>query len=310
MNLQQLRHFVAISQFGHYGQAAKALYVTQSALSNSIKKLEGELGVRLFEHQGRNAVLTDRGKVFAARISPILNDLDNAISEIQADTEARQNKARLGAVAALMRGVLSSLLNSYNENAEEPILFDLSHMGSTKECEQNLLNNTLDIAFCGNPAKPNELNWIPLFPENAIVAVSSSHPLAKMQSVSLTDLRNYKQLSYREPSYMYYAFCGMFKKYNLSPQPAFEDEISALSATCVNPDAVTIMLDTVRDVAWDSIKLLSIKEFQRPYHWIGMAYRDKSSYETNIQAFISQMESLSESMSWVSPIENDFLEDW
>lgn len=223
MNLQQLRYFVAISQFGHYGQAAKALYVTQSALSNSIKKLEGELGVRLFEHQGRNAVLTDRGKVFAARISPILNDLDNAISEIQADTEACQNKARLGAVAALMRGVLSSLLNSYNENAEEPILFDLSHMGSTKECEQNLLNDTLDIAFCGNPAKPNELNWIPLFPENAIVAVSSSHPLAKMQSVSLTDLRNYKQLSYREPSYMYYAFCGMFKKYNLSPQPAFED---------------------------------------------------------------------------------------
>lgn len=217
MNLQQLRYFVAISQFGHYGQAAKALYVTQSALSNSIKKLEGELGVRLFEHQGRNAVLTDRGKVFAARISPILNDLDNAISEIQADTEACQNKARLGAVAALMRGVLSSLLNSYNENAEEPILFDLSHMGSTKECEQNLLNDTLDIAFCGNPAKPNELNWIPLFPENAIVAVSSSHPLAKMQSVSLTDLRNYKQLSYREPSYMYYAFCGMFKKYNLSP---------------------------------------------------------------------------------------------
>ena len=212
MNLQQLRYFVAISQFGHYGQAAKALYVTQSALSNSIKKLEGELGVRLFEHQDRNAVLTDRGKVFAARISPILNDLDNAISEIQADTEARQNKARLGAVAALMRGVLSSLLNSYNENAEEPILFDLSHMGSTKECEQNLLNNTLDIAFCGNPAKPNELNWIPLFPENAIVAVSSSHPLANMQSVSLTDLQNYKQLSYREPSYMYYAFCGMFKK--------------------------------------------------------------------------------------------------
>ena len=70
MNLQQLRYFVAISQFGHYGQAAKALYVTQSALSNSIKKLEGELGVRLFEHQGRNAVLTDRGKVFAARITP------------------------------------------------------------------------------------------------------------------------------------------------------------------------------------------------------------------------------------------------
>lgn len=86
--------------------------------------------------------------------------------------------------------------------------------------------------------------------------------------------------------------------------------LAPLSATCVNPDAVTIMLDTVRDVVWDSIKLLSIKEFQRPYHWIGMAYRDKSSYETNIQAFISQMESLSESMSWVSPIENDFLEDW
>ena len=51
-----------VAQLEHYGRAAKALYITQSALSNSMRRLEQELGVELFEHVGRNVVLTPQGK--------------------------------------------------------------------------------------------------------------------------------------------------------------------------------------------------------------------------------------------------------
>ncbi|MDD6650816.1 MAG: LysR family transcriptional regulator [Eggerthellales bacterium] len=306
MNLQQLRHFVAISQFEHYGRAAKALYVTQSALSNSIRRLEEELGVQLFEHQGRNVVLTPCGKSFVIRVSSILNDLDDAVAEVTVHARDEEKPVRLGVVAALMRGAISGLLNSYRENTPQQTTFDISLKGSTKECIENMKSGILDIAFCGKPPASTGYNWAPLFPEDVVVAVDRNHPLAEKDAISLVELREYRQLSYREPSYMYYVFQGLFKEWGLEPEAAFEDEISALSVTSVNKDAVSIMLDTVRDVMWNSLKIISIEEFDRPFHWVGMMYRDEDSYPKSIQAFIQQMEKVSESVPWVTPIEDKY----
>lgn len=65
MNVAQLRYFVAVAQLEHYSKAAKALYITQPALSNSMNRLEKELGVQLFESMGRNIVLPRKGRIFS-----------------------------------------------------------------------------------------------------------------------------------------------------------------------------------------------------------------------------------------------------
>lgn len=64
MNLQWLYYFNTIAELEHYTRAAEKLHVSQSNLSHAIKELENELGVQLFERQGRNIKLTKYGEIF------------------------------------------------------------------------------------------------------------------------------------------------------------------------------------------------------------------------------------------------------
>ena len=64
MNLYHLRYFVTLAHLEHYTKAAENLSITQPSLSHAISLLENELGVALFEKEGRNIVLTKYGKIF------------------------------------------------------------------------------------------------------------------------------------------------------------------------------------------------------------------------------------------------------
>ena len=64
MNLYHLRYFVTLAKLEHYTKAAEELCITQPSLSHAISLLEKELGVTLFQKEGRNIVLTKCGKIF------------------------------------------------------------------------------------------------------------------------------------------------------------------------------------------------------------------------------------------------------
>lgn len=76
MDLIQLKYFVGITSSPTMLQAARALNVSQSALSVSMKKLEAELGVRLFARSGRRLVLTGEGERFLEGVTRILDELE------------------------------------------------------------------------------------------------------------------------------------------------------------------------------------------------------------------------------------------
>ena len=79
MNLYQLRYFSLLAHTGHFRKAAKELCIAQSSLSHSIALLEQELGVALFEKQGRRSILTTEGAQFLKYVEKSLNILDEGI---------------------------------------------------------------------------------------------------------------------------------------------------------------------------------------------------------------------------------------
>ena len=83
MNLSQLRYFRKLAQVQHFTKAAEELYITQPALSNSIKQLENELGIPLFEQQGRNVRLTKYGKEFNTYVCEGLDVIDKGVQIAQ-----------------------------------------------------------------------------------------------------------------------------------------------------------------------------------------------------------------------------------
>ena len=81
MNLYHLRYFVTLAHLEHYTKAAENLSITQPSLSHAISLLENELGVALFEKEGRNIVLTKYGKIFLKDVEKLLEILDSSVKE-------------------------------------------------------------------------------------------------------------------------------------------------------------------------------------------------------------------------------------
>ena len=95
MELQQLRYFAIAAKYQHITRAANELHVAQPAVSGTIKRLENELGVSLFEKNGRNIALTREGELFYGKIKKILNELDHLPEVLRNEKNRRENTVKI-----------------------------------------------------------------------------------------------------------------------------------------------------------------------------------------------------------------------
>lgn len=96
MEIQQLRHFLAVARYGSIGQASEVLNLSQPGLSRSIRALEDVLGLAVFERQARGVTLTDHGKQLLRRAEVIVNEHDRAIDDARSAGSLRSGDVRLG----------------------------------------------------------------------------------------------------------------------------------------------------------------------------------------------------------------------
>ena len=97
MTLVQLRHLVALAATGSFSKAAQSQFLTQPALSRSIKALEDELGVPLFDRIGRRIELTPFGRETLARAKQVLGDAE--------ELQASGDRLRAGDAGVLRVGM-------------------------------------------------------------------------------------------------------------------------------------------------------------------------------------------------------------
>ena len=100
MNLQQLEYFVASVEHGSFSAAADALHLAQPSVSEQVRRLEDELGVRLFQRVGRGLVLTDAGRTLRPRAEAVRESVQEARESVAAVRELRGGTASFGTFAA------------------------------------------------------------------------------------------------------------------------------------------------------------------------------------------------------------------
>lgn len=100
MEFLQLKYFSTAAAHEHITKAAELLHIAQPALTQSIRRLEEELGVTLFDRSGRNIVLNETGKIFLKRITPILAELENLPDEIRETAGIFRRTIHINVVAA------------------------------------------------------------------------------------------------------------------------------------------------------------------------------------------------------------------
>ena len=181
MDLRQLSALVAIADHGSFSSAARALYTVQSNVSGHISRLEKELGVTLVDRQ--RGGLTDDGGQVVERARRILREMDDISADMASRGDSVSGDARLGVIGTTARWLMPQLLPALS--LDHPLVHVTVFEGSTTTLLPRLVAGYLDAAIVHLPVDDPELTVEPLFAEDLIVIVHSSHPWAGEDELSL-----------------------------------------------------------------------------------------------------------------------------
>ncbi|HVM02851.1 MAG TPA: LysR family transcriptional regulator [Acidimicrobiales bacterium] len=195
MELRQVEVFVVLARHRSFTRAAEALGVAQPALSQQVKRLEQELGVRLLDRSTRPVRLTDAGAAFLARAERILTDAALAREEMRELAGAGRRRVVVGALPALAARWLPPLLGTFH--ADHPRVEIAVRQGNTDEMARLVSAGQLDLALLhavpgrsGHDGLPAGVFVERLFDEELVVVAPPDHALAGERAVTLSRLRS------------------------------------------------------------------------------------------------------------------------
>ncbi|MBX5443112.1 MAG: LysR family transcriptional regulator [Solirubrobacteraceae bacterium] len=172
MELRHLRYFVAVAEDLHFRRAAERLHVAQPAVSEQIRKLEAELGVRLFDRTPRSVRLTEAGRVMLEEARRVLRQAEQAaLAARNADAQANL-PLRIGYVADALPAVVPRTLRHLV--AAAPAVRMRLETGSAARLLDEVRGGALDVAVVGLPAPTAGLRVTPLGSEPLVVVLPAA----------------------------------------------------------------------------------------------------------------------------------------
>ncbi|MBA3581853.1 MAG: LysR family transcriptional regulator [Gammaproteobacteria bacterium] len=190
LDSRRLRNFLAVYDVGSIGQAAQKLFLTQPALSKSIRQLEEDLQVQLFERTPTGVIPTVFGDALAQHAKIIRAEMRNAEHEIAILRGAAKGQVRIGVGPSVATNILPHALLELHKT--HPNIMITAREGLVDELIPAVRRGELDLAIGSWPqvSDPDLAADIILSDKVSVVA-GKNHPLAKQTSVELTQLLNY-----------------------------------------------------------------------------------------------------------------------
>ena len=223
MNLLHLRYFAELAKTQHYTRAAEVLCITQPTLSHAINQLELELGIPLFEKQGRNVRLTYNGEQFLAYTRQALDSIDEGINLLQSVGRG-EGIIRLGLLRTLGVEFIPRLAAEFLKlNPGKNIRFSF-HTGVTGELLEGLTERKYDLVFASKPSDELRLTSVKVNKQDLVLIVPKGHPLADRQTIDLADTLPYPQVSFTQGSGLRDVVRRLYSKIDAVPNIAYETE--------------------------------------------------------------------------------------
>ena len=192
MELRQLKYFLGILRHGNFNRAADALFVTQPALSKSMRALEDELGVTLLERTASGVIPTPYGRILASYAALASQELQRATEEITALSTHGSGRIVVGAVTAILRYLMPATFE--HVSAINPKLEVVISEGLREQLHIQLLRGEIDVAICTfveNRAS-SELVQEVILTDRAYIVAHHTHPLHQHNGATGQDLSSYR----------------------------------------------------------------------------------------------------------------------
>lgn len=201
LDSRQIRAFHVLSQTGSFTLAAKALHISQSAVSHAMKALEQDVGCLLLDRVGKKVFLTQAGEQLLQRVENILQEMLLARSELKHLGSWGHGRLRVGASPTACQYLLPSVLREFKESfpkcsitiepADTPLGLEL------------LRQNRIDLVLALEPPPDEQIAFRPLFSDELNFLVSPLHPWAKTHKVVRDEIPRQNYILYNKKSYTF-----------------------------------------------------------------------------------------------------------
>ena len=184
MEMHQLRYFIQVAKLESVSKAASMLNITQSALSKTIAKLEGELGTPLFDRIGKRLFLNDRGKFFLKAAEKALRDLSEAALAVGHRPNEVEGSVEVGVFGSQSQAIdcLAAFMETYGGIA---VTLDARRETTTSD-----LLRKYDLVFYTQGAAFEAVHGIPYDQTERYLQVPEAHPLAQAREADLSRFRD------------------------------------------------------------------------------------------------------------------------
>lgn len=186
MELRQLRYLLAIADAGNLGRAAESLFVSQPALSYALRRLESELGVRLFDRHAGGVTATAAGLDIVAEARRTVRQADRVAAVAERHRRGRTGVLRVG-FEATGAGELTTRARSAFARAHPGVRVEPKRFDWGGEADA-LRSGDVDVAFVWLPADLSGLHAEIVHTEPRIVGLPSGHRLAGHEAVGILDV--------------------------------------------------------------------------------------------------------------------------
>ena len=198
MELRQLKYFVGVAEELHFGHAAQKLFVSQPALSQQIKLLEGEIGVELFvgikRRQLRKVELTEAGAAFLVEARRILQLSQKAIENAR-QVGAKQQVVTLGVFKLILPERIMAMLNLFSTHFPT-VEIKLVELTTIEQVQEWVANERVDLGLTVLPLVFEGLTGRQYAQADYSILMNRSHPLATQSAVKLESLQQEKWIDH------------------------------------------------------------------------------------------------------------------
>jgi len=262
MELRQLKQLMVLSETLNFHRAAEQLHIAQPPLSTSIRKLEEELGVQLFERLPSGLRTTPAGEAVLQQARHTLFYVEEVRRAAQQGLAGNQGRLRVGFVGSASFGLLPRIIGRYRR--QFPAVDLAIEEGTTRGLLRRLEEHTLDLALVRFPVlQPSRASISLLRPERLLLAVGAASPLAGRSQLALEDLQGEAFIGYssRLVPTMHALTQFVFQQAGIQPQVIQEAvQVHAMLGLVESGLGVALMPDSVRRYAGDGVHFIELRE--------------------------------------------------
>jgi len=282
MLYKQLEYFRHVAETGNLTRASEQLFISQPALSRSIKNLEKELGVPLFDREGRIIKLNRYGNLFLEKVYESLNAIEEGQKNLSELVDPYTGTIRISFIHTLGNNLVPEAISKFRKYYPD-VKFKF-FQGTTGTVLEHIESGEVDLCFLMEADFPENISYETVKNEELFVIVPDSHPLASKTAISLSQLKHEPFIGFKKGVGLRTITDRLCEQSGFTPNIIFEGQQVGTVSGFVSAGLGVSLVPKNRGISEYNIKCIPVSS-PKCYRHINLAWKKDTYTPKVIQTF-------------------------